>query len=85
MSHTPDCATVVDPDPWRRCTCFEPDTDWAPDQPCAGIATSVNGGPYSEPPWCETHMKPWGHRRGATPRRTTDEQAASETKESADA
>lgn len=64
MSHTSDCARVgpaAHAD--TRCTCFEPDTDWAPDEPCGGIATSVNGGPYSEPPWCEVHMKPWGHRR----------------------
>lgn len=64
MSHTSECRITQAPhNPDVRCTCFEPDTDWAPDEPCGGIATSVNGGPYSEPPLCEVHMKPWGHRR----------------------
>lgn len=63
MSHTPDCAVTLKPLEWAPCTCFEPDTDWAPEQPCGGIATSVNGGLWSTPPWCEVHMKPWGHRR----------------------
>jgi hypothetical protein len=28
----------------------------------------------SEPPWCEVHMKPWGHRRPkvTTPRETDE-------------
>lgn len=65
MSHTSDCprATAALPGDWKRCTCFEPDTDWSPELPCGGIGTSVNGGPMSEPPLCEVHMKPWGHRR----------------------
>lgn len=58
MSHTPDCAISRDPLAYRRCTCFEPDTDWNPADPCGGI--SANG---AEPPLCEVHMKPWGHRR----------------------
>ena len=33
------------------------DREWSPEKPCGGI--SVNG---AEPPWCETHMRPWGHR-----------------------
>lgn len=66
MSHTTDCATVTKPlDVWAPCTCFEPDTDWSPEQPCGGIRISVNGGSYSKPPLCEVHMKPWGHRRKA--------------------
>lgn len=64
MSHTPDCKAVLRPrDVWAPCDCFEPDTDWSPELPCGGIGKSVNGGPMSEPPWCEVHMKPWGHRR----------------------
>jgi hypothetical protein len=64
MSHTDWCkmsSPLAHAD--TRCDCFEPDTDWSPELPCGGIATSVNGGPMSEPPWCEVHMKPWGHRR----------------------
>lgn len=68
MSHTAECPKSSElPGEWKRCTCFEPDTDWSPDLPCGGIATSVNGGPLSEPPWCEVHMKPWGHRRPTDP------------------
>jgi hypothetical protein len=73
MSHTTACATVARPDTYRQCDCFEPNTDWSPDEPCGGIAISSNGGPFSEPPWCETHMKPWGHRR-TPPASTTPEE-----------
>lgn len=76
MTHLADCKRSLKPhDPCAKCDCFEPDTDWFPEQPpCGGIATSINGGPMSEPPWCEVHMKPWGHRRPrtTTPRETDE-------------
>lgn len=50
------------------CTCPSPETDWSPDLPCGGISTTTyrNGrlAGKKEPPLCEVHMKPWGHRRG---------------------
>lgn len=59
MAHTPECAlSKSQTHGWEKCDCFEPDTDWDPGRPCGGI--SANG---AEPPWCEVHMKPWGHRR----------------------
>lgn len=58
MSHTPDCKTrAPEAHADTQCDCFEPNTDWAPDEPCGGI--SVN---RAEPPWCETHMKPFARR-----------------------
>lgn len=73
MSHVPTCRRVIDrANPDARCDCFEPDTDWAPNQPCGGIST--NG---ATPPLCEVHMKPWGHRWVTTNRPPeTDEENA---------
>lgn len=59
MSHLDWCNVEQRPrDVWAPCDCHEPDTDWAPELPCGGIST--NG---ATPPWCEVHMKPWGHRQ----------------------
>ena len=50
------------------CVCRDIETDWNVDDVCGGVfVTSVVNGvpqPRREPGCCETHMKPWGHRRG---------------------
>lgn len=48
------------------CSCPSPETDWAPEQSCGGLRkiNALTGEVIQEPPLCEVHMKPWGHRHG---------------------